>query len=394
MSATLPRAFGKFVIAIEPAGKLLLDLVAAIRPAGVELVWGNQIFHCSQRRSDRPFITILNDLSRAVDEVSKHWRQAWADLKKWADDGYQHIKSAIFDPLVNFFTVTIPSVFDQVVVWFTALPGRIVTALGDIVDKVFGALKKVGDWLENNVWNPVSSWFKQLPTRLAQKSATSSAKRSWRSPKPAHGSRGTCGLPWPRGSPGCRVGSPERSGTSSAGHSSTFRLSPSGSRGTCGHLISNFFSGLGTRIGQIAVGMWDGVANAFIDAINAIINAWDSLHFTVGGGSFLGISVPSFTLGTPHIDDLSPIGHKAAGGPVDAGMPYFVGERGIEFFMPNVSGSIIPNHSLPDFAALAGGSSRPVGGPLMSVGEQHIHSAVDVQAVGQQLAFLHRGRRL
>lgn len=35
--------------------------------------------------------------------------------------------------------------------------------------------------------------------------------------------------------------------------------------------------------------------------------------------------------------------HRAAGGPVTAGMPYTVGERGQETFVPNTNGTIIPN---------------------------------------------------
>lgn len=37
---------------------------------------------------------------------------------------------------------------------------------------------------------------------------------------------------------------------------------------------------------------------------------------------------------------------KASGGPVSAGRTYLVGERGMELFRPNTSGSIVPNHAL------------------------------------------------
>jgi len=37
---------------------------------------------------------------------------------------------------------------------------------------------------------------------------------------------------------------------------------------------------------------------------------------------------------------------KANGGPVSAGTPYMVGERGPELFVPNNSGNIVPNHAL------------------------------------------------
>jgi hypothetical protein len=39
-------------------------------------------------------------------------------------------------------------------------------------------------------------------------------------------------------------------------------------------------------------------------------------------------------------------GGRAAGGPVNAGTTYLVGERGPELFTPSGSGSIIPNHKL------------------------------------------------
>jgi len=39
-------------------------------------------------------------------------------------------------------------------------------------------------------------------------------------------------------------------------------------------------------------------------------------------------------------------GGKAMGGPVNAGTSYVVGERGPELFMPNRSGTIIPNNKL------------------------------------------------
>ncbi len=39
-------------------------------------------------------------------------------------------------------------------------------------------------------------------------------------------------------------------------------------------------------------------------------------------------------------------GARAAGGPVDAGTPYLVGEQGPELFVPGAAGSIAPNSAL------------------------------------------------
>jgi len=57
-------------------------------------------------------------------------------------------------------------------------------------------------------------------------------------------------------------------------------------------------------------------------------------QFVTGGGGLLG-----------------PLPRRAAGGPVAAGSPYIVGERGPELFVPGMSGAVVPN------AAAAGGTT-------------------------------------
>ena len=39
---------------------------------------------------------------------------------------------------------------------------------------------------------------------------------------------------------------------------------------------------------------------------------------------------------------------KEKGGSVTSGQPYMVGERGAELFVPNRSGTIVPNHQFVD----------------------------------------------
>jgi phage-related minor tail protein len=87
-----------------------------------------------------------------------------------------------------------------------------------------------------------------------------------------------------------------------------------------------------------------------------------------GGGLFGGAIIPGFL---------------ASGGPASAGKPYIVGERGPELFVPNSSGSVIPNGALG-------------GGPVT-----YNINAVDAMSFKQMLAqdpsFLHavaeQGRR-
>ena len=56
-------------------------------------------------------------------------------------------------------------------------------------------------------------------------------------------------------------------------------------------------------------------------------------------------------------------GHRAEGGLVGAGMPYIVGERGQELFVPDQGGTIIPNHNLSRVTERGGGGG---GGPVVT----------------------------
>ena len=68
---------------------------------------------------------------------------------------------------------------------------------------------------------------------------------------------------------------------------------------------------------------------------------FDSL-FTMGFNLFAGGgSVP---LDAPNL--YNPVGEFAEGGSVRGGMPYTVGERGRELFVPSTNGTIVPNHDL------------------------------------------------
>ncbi|KAB8162918.1 hypothetical protein FH609_004105 [Streptomyces sp. 3MP-14] len=82
--------------------------------------------------------------------------------------------------------------------------------------------------------------------------------------------------------------------------------------------VVSWFSSLGSDIGSK-------MKNGFKDGgVNAIIRAWNGLSFTVGGGSFMGVGVPSFTLNTPNVPLL------AQGGLINRAGAAVVGERGPE----------------------------------------------------------------
>ena len=108
----------------------------------------------------------------------------------------------------------------------------------------------------------------------------------------------------------------------------------------------------GASLQQIASSVLVDIANQLIriyvieQAVSAIKSFLSpSLPFGGGGGMIGGVG----TLGPNY-----GIRQRALGGPVTAGSPYLVGERGPELFMPSRGGSIIPNN------ALGGGSTNVV----------------------------------
>lgn len=69
--------------------------------------------------------------------------------------------------------------------------------------------------------------------------------------------------------------------------------------------IVGWVAGLPGRIGRAASGMWDSIVSNFKGAINTLIAMWNGLSFTLGGGSFMGVDIPSVTLNTPDIPYLA-----------------------------------------------------------------------------------------
>jgi hypothetical protein len=89
----------------------------------------------------------------------------------------------------------------------------------------------------------------------------------------------------------------------------------------------------GTKsLGEVAANVLNNIANKILDvAVNmALFGAMSGTG--AKGGGLLGL--------IPGLDK------RALGGPVSAGSPYLVGERGPELFMPSRGGNIIPNNAL------------------------------------------------
>jgi len=69
--------------------------------------------------------------------------------------------------------------------------------------------------------------------------------------------------------------------------------------------LVDFVKGLPSRISRAASGMWDGIKRAFRSTLNWLIARWNNFSLTLGGGSVLGIDIPSVTLSTPDIPMLA-----------------------------------------------------------------------------------------
>jgi hypothetical protein len=86
----------------------------------------------------------------------------------------------------------------------------------------------------------------------------------------------------------------------------------------------NWIIGLPGKVSSKLSGMWTGLWTGFKSVVNRIISGWNNLSFTIGGGSFAGIDIPSASFGTPNLPYL------AKGGNVMRDGGAIVGERGPE----------------------------------------------------------------
>jgi phage-related protein len=133
--------------------------------------------------------------------------------------------------------------------------------------------------------------------------------------------------------------------------------------------LVGFVTGLPGRIWAAATGMFMGIVAAFRGAVNWVIRLWNNFSLTLGGGSILGIGIPSVTLYTPDIPYL------AEGGIVPAtpgGRLARVGEREDE--------AVIPLSKLAAMLGRGGGGTRII---RFEVGDQfRTWMREDVHAAG------------
>ena len=97
------------------------------------------------------------------------------------------------------------------------------------------------------------------------------------------------------------------------------------------HAFASAFDTAGSWLANVGTDL----INGLIGGINAAINTIDSNIPSILGHKLF-----------PSIPDIPKIGGRAAGGPIDAGVPYIVGELGPELIVPRGAGDVINNATL------------------------------------------------
>jgi hypothetical protein len=100
---------------------------------------------------------------------------------------------------------------------------------------------------------------------------------------------------------------------------------------------------------------YNDIAGPIEDIVNAVSKAASAVSSLIGlsgTGAAHAASVAQSTAAATSGKSGSPAGAHAAGGPVDGGAPYLVGELGPELFMPQGPGNIITNDDLQSLTQL------------------------------------------
>ena len=69
--------------------------------------------------------------------------------------------------------------------------------------------------------------------------------------------------------------------------------------------VVNFFKGVPGKIRSSLSNMFSPLWSGFKGVVNRIIGGWNNMSFQIGGGSFMGVNIPSVTLGTPNLPYLA-----------------------------------------------------------------------------------------
>lgn len=153
-----------------------------------------------------------------------------------------------------------------------------------------------------------------------------------------------------------------------------------------GKMLIDQFVNLKNSLSNALSGMWEsvkGTMNSLLptETINNVIDMINLAMNKLSEFSKSTLLIPDFTWA-----DIPRIQARAAGGPVNAGSPYLVGEKGPELIIPGNSGNVIPNNKLNQYQSVPRGSSSQVINATINVfGNNAQELAYDLWSQLQQL---------
>jgi len=145
---------------------------------------------------------------------------------------------------------------------------------------------------------------------------------------------------------------------------------------------------LSTTIGDAFSESFKGIIDGSMNAREALANLFQRTadHFLDMAVEIIAaqVKMQALKIGLSFFSGVPGIPGKAKGGPVSEGSPYMVGEKGPELFVPNTSGTIIPNNKL---GASSGGSGVSSTNVVVNVDAKGSSASGDSGA-GKQLGGL------
>jgi hypothetical protein len=202
---------------------------------------------------------LLGPIALAAALIYKNWAKIKADAK------------AVVDYIV--------AIWNNLVSFFTRIPGRLVAAVSGLWNFVASEANTVYGQIIG-IWNTMIGWVAGIPAAVK---------------------RGVGGL-W--------------------GFIQSEASTVYGQVAGVFNTMIGWVAGLPRRVGGALAGMWSPIAGLFRAAINGVISIWDSLHFKIGGWTVgagpIHVTLPSVTVGMPQIPHLAQGGLMTSSGLVFA----------------------------------------------------------------------------
>jgi hypothetical protein len=285
-----------------------------------------------------PFNLIKPALDKIWHDVLGGVETAWSTIVTFFTGIPQKLLTALgdvvtflFTPWVKAYTWISTNVIQPVIDFFMTVPQKLVTALGDVVTFVFTSWTKAGAWIDTNVLVPVVTFFSTLPGRVVT-------------------------------ALGAVLGVVFAAFLGAGAWIDTNVIQP----------VVHFFTGLP---GQIVTAIGDGtqvLASWGADLVRGVMSGIESIASSIGT-AIVGVVKAGWDTATHFLNSLPVVGGLfsavglATGGFVTKPTLALVGEAGPEYVIPQAmliaqyAAGITPLANAPKVGAMPSGSNTPSG---------------------------------